>query len=276
MGGARKPSQARDRAIGALLRTIRTERTDLSLEQAAAAVGISTPTLSRTENGKRHITVEDVASLLTVYKVPYAERESICATVRAPNLSGWWSRAHVGLRDGVTTLVGYESTANVLTDWSNTLVPGLLQTSAYAVGFMTTDGASSAEAEVRWQARMRRQQILPTVDYTAFIFEPVLHIPYGGREALVEQLRHLHDVGTRGVGVRIVRCEPHAAMHSWLLIESPICPPVVHVELQRSTVDLHDEEVEVYLELRSHLSKIALSASESRSMIERLIERVSP
>ncbi|UVS77543.1 helix-turn-helix transcriptional regulator [Actinokineospora sp. UTMC 2448] len=277
MGGARKPSQARDRAIGALLRTIRTERTDLSLEQAAAAVGISTPTLSRTENGKRHITVEDVASLLTVYKVPYAERESICATVRAPNLPGWWSRPLPGVTADVGTLAGYEATANVVTNWSNALVPGMLQTCAYAMGFMKIDGASDAEAEMRWLARLRRQQVLPTIDYTAFIHEAVLHTAYGGREALAEQLSHLHDVGTRGVGVRIVRRQPHAAMlHSWMLIEFPSCPPIVHVELQRSSVDLHDEEVDVYLGLRSTLNKIALSAAESRSMIERLIERVSP
>ncbi len=36
MGGLRKAPRARDRVIGARLKAIRSERTDLSLEQAAA------------------------------------------------------------------------------------------------------------------------------------------------------------------------------------------------------------------------------------------------
>ncbi|GAA4421892.1 helix-turn-helix transcriptional regulator [Actinokineospora soli] len=254
---------------------MRVERARISLERAAELAGWSLATLSRTENGKRHITSEDVASLLTVYKIPVAEREVLIEAAKTTGLAGWWSRPLPGVQADVGTLAAYESTANVMTNWATALVPGLLQTYAYAIGFMTADGASAEDAEMRWIARLRRQQVLPKVDYTAFIHEAVLHTAFGGRAALAEQLSHLHDVGTRGIGVRVVRHQPHAAlMHSWLLIEFPSSPPIVHVELQRSTVDLHDEETEAYLRLRGMLDRIALPTAESRSMIGQLMERL--
>lgn len=253
---------------------MRLERAGISLEKAAALAGWSLATLSRTENGKRHITSEDVASLLTVYQIPVAEREPLIDAAKTTGLAGWWSRPLPGVEADVGTLAAYESTANVMTNWAGALVPGLLQTYAYAIGFMTADGATRDDAEMRWIARLRRQQVLPRLDYTAFIHEMVLHTPFGGRAAMVEQLTHLRDVGSRGIGVRVIRHQPHAAlMHSWLLIEFPSSPPIVHVELQRSTVDLHDDETTAYLRLRAMLDHIALSTAESRTMMEQLIER---
>ncbi|WP_083471447.1 helix-turn-helix domain-containing protein [Kibdelosporangium phytohabitans] len=84
MSGIRKQPQARDRAIGAQLKSIRAQRTGLSLEQAAELLGWSPATMSRIENGRRHISAEDVASILAVYRVPAAQRDAI---VRVPSPS---------------------------------------------------------------------------------------------------------------------------------------------------------------------------------------------
>ncbi|MFC7613464.1 helix-turn-helix domain-containing protein [Actinokineospora soli] len=92
MPGQRRSPQARDRSIGAQLRAMRVERARISLERAAELAGWSLATLSRTENGKRHITSEDVASLLTVYKIPVAEREVLIEAAKTTGLAGWWSR----------------------------------------------------------------------------------------------------------------------------------------------------------------------------------------
>ena len=58
MGGQRKPPQARDRLIGARLRAVRREQTDLSLERAAQRIGWSLATMSRIETGKKHVSTE--------------------------------------------------------------------------------------------------------------------------------------------------------------------------------------------------------------------------
>lgn len=276
MSGERKPSQARDRTLGAQLRAIRKEQTNYSLEQAAEAVGWSPSTLSRTENGKRHITSEDVAVLLTAYKVPASQREELIEAARATGQSGWWSRPLPGVLPDVGTLAGYESEARALTNWSVGLIPGLLQTHRYAAGFMLADGADPRDVEMRWMARLRQQQVLSKVDYTALIHECALYVPFGGSDALKERLAHLYGAADRGHSVRIVRDRvPHGALlHSWLMLEFPQAPSVLYVELQRSGVFLHGAEVEVYEAVRSQLHRVALSGAESRSMLRGLMERL--
>lgn len=74
------------------LRAIRRERTDLSLEAAAKMLGWGLATMSRIENGRRHISTEDVAMILTADRIPAAEREEVIAEARAENASGWWDR----------------------------------------------------------------------------------------------------------------------------------------------------------------------------------------
>ncbi|WP_267880601.1 helix-turn-helix domain-containing protein [Actinokineospora spheciospongiae] len=274
MSGQRKTPQARDRTIGAQLRAVRLEQTTLNLEAAAHAVGWSPATLSRTENGKRHITSEDVSAVLAVYGVPVAQRDELIESARAGAQAGWWSRPLPGVVPDLGTLASYESTATALTDWSLAVVPGLLQTERYAAGFMLADGAVQKDVETRWMARLRRQQVLPRVDYVAFIHETALRTPFGGVDALKEQLAHLLEASHRGRGVRIVREHvPHRALlHSWLMLHFPQAATVLHVELYRSGLFLHDSEVRVYEDVRSELDDLALSGAESRSMIGRLLE----
>ncbi|MGQ0840657.1 helix-turn-helix domain-containing protein [Actinokineospora sp.] len=272
--GQRRTPQARDRTLGAQLRAIRQEQTTLSLEAAASVIGWSAATLSRTENGKRHVSSEDVAALLAVYGVPAAQRDELVENARAASQSGWWSRPLPGVLPDLGTLASYESTARALTNWSVMVIPGLLQTHDYAVGYMLADGAEMRDVETRWMARLRRQQVLPKVDYAAFIYEGALRVPFGGIESLREQLGHLLDSYTRGHTIRVVRQAHATLLHSWLLIEFPRASPVIHVELLRSGVFLHDAEVRHYEDVRDKLARVALSGAESRSMIERLRERL--
>ncbi|OLR90836.1 helix-turn-helix domain-containing protein [Actinokineospora bangkokensis] len=274
MPGQRKTPQARDRTIGAQLRAVRTEQTTLTLEAAATAIGWSAATLSRTENGKRHISSEDVAAVLAVYRVPTPQRDELIESARAGAQAGWWSRPLPGVLPDVGTLASYESTANALVNWSIGVVPGLLQTERYAAGFMLADGADPADVETRWMARLRRQQVLPKLEYTAYIHESALRTPFGGPEALHEQLDHLLTASTRGQTVWVVREHlPHRALlHSWMMLHYPEAPPVLHVELYRSAVYLHDSEVDVYREVLAELDDVALSREESRSTMKRLQE----
>ncbi|PWW66705.1 helix-turn-helix domain-containing protein [Actinokineospora spheciospongiae] len=276
MSGQRKNPQARDRTIGAQLKALRQEQTTLNLEAAARAIGWSTATLSRIENGKRHITSEDVAMVLTTYGVPMAQREELIESARTGVQAGWWSRPLPGVLPDVGTLASYEASANALTNWSFSFVPGLLQTERYAAGLMSEDGAEPQDVKMRWRARLQRQRVLPTIDYTAFLHESALQQPFGGIDALREQLGHLVQASTRGLGVRIVRGRmPHRLLlHPWLLLDFPDAPPVLNVELNGSSVFLHDDEVRSYENMRSMLDRMALSSAESRSMIEQLRERL--
>ena len=69
----------------------------LTLEAAAKLVGWGIATMSRTENGIRHISTEEVAVILTAYRLPAAERAKVIAEAKADNASGWWDRPLPGV-----------------------------------------------------------------------------------------------------------------------------------------------------------------------------------
>jgi transcriptional regulator with XRE-family HTH domain len=274
MADRRKPPQARDRALGAQLKAIREQQTELSLEAAARLLQWSSATMSRIENGKRTITAEEVAIILTVYNIPVDQRDAILKRAKAIDEPGWWSRPLPGVPDNTGALASYEDEANIITDWSINLIPGLLQTYDYAMAYMLNDGVPQEDAETRWMARLRRQQVLPKVDYTAYIGETAVRTPFGGT-AFTDQLKHLAEAPKRGVGIRIVPALlPHAGLlQSWMLLEFPDSPAIVHVELLRSVVFMLDGEAKIYFDQRANLKKIALSTAESRDMLRKLIEQ---
>lgn len=131
MGGERRQPRPRNRRIGARLRAIRKQRTTMSLEAAAALLGWSPSTLSRTENGIREITGEEVATIVTAYQLPAAERAEIIEDARADNAAGWWDRPLPGVPEEMGVLASYAAEANSMTDWSVIIVPGLLQVEPY-------------------------------------------------------------------------------------------------------------------------------------------------
>jgi transcriptional regulator with XRE-family HTH domain len=91
-----------------------------------------------------------------------------------------------------------EQRATALRFWAPLLVPGLLQTEAFARHVLSCrPGTDPGQVEERVVGRMRRKEILcrdnpPTV--TAFIDEGVLHRPVGGPAVMREQLEHLLEM----------------------------------------------------------------------------------
>lgn len=276
MGGDRRQPRPRNRRIGARLRAIRRQRTDLSLEGAAALLGWSPSTLSRTENGIREITSEEVATIVTAYRLPAAERAEIIEDARADNSAGWWDRPLPGVPEEMGVLASYAAEANSLTDWAVALVPGLLQIEPYATALWLSDGVSEEDAQLRWVARKRRQKILGNVDYTAFIHEMALYIPFGGQDVHRQQLKHLVGARDRGIAVRIVpRRLPLAVLsHSWLYMTFPNTPPVVNVEVAGGGVYLFDDQAKLYTARLNLLNQLALSSQESTTLLQSLAKEI--
>ena len=270
----RQPPRPRDRIIGARLRAIRKERTELSLEAAAKVLGWGLATMSRIENGQRHISTEDVAMILATYRIPSAERDKVIAEARAENASGWWDRPLPGVPTEMGTLASYAVDANSLTDWAVSLVPGLLQIEDYAMALMLSQDWPTDIAELRWVARRRRQKILGTVDYGAYISETALRTPFGGPEGHRKQIRHLLDARERGICVRVLPAHLPIGLisHSWLYMTFPHTTPVVNVEIAEGGVYLHDEQAELYTRLIAKLDHVALPARETQTMLRSILK----
>jgi hypothetical protein len=269
-----KGPQSRDRIIGARLRAIRKERTTFSLEAAAAVAQWSPARLSRTENGIRHVTTEEVATLLTAYRLPVAEREEVIAQVQAGSSSGWWDRPLPGVPPEMGALASYEADANELVNVNTAVVPGLLQTYEMAKAIMLAEDVPVEDIETRWMARLRRQQVLGGVEYTAFVGEDVLRKPYGGSKTLREQVEHLLLAQERDISVRIIpELQTHVVLlHSWLWMGFPNTNPVIHVELTPGAFYLHDEDAAPYTSALKRLDEVSLSQDASRKLMTNLLK----
>ena len=93
-----------------------------------------------------------------------------------------------------------EKLATTISEYAPMLVPGLLQTEAYARDLTRTAQLFAPQEEVdnRVTARMERQRLLdePTPpELWAVIHEAALRIPVGGPEVMREQLHHLLELG---------------------------------------------------------------------------------
>jgi transcriptional regulator with XRE-family HTH domain len=96
--------------------------------------------------------------------------------------------------------VDEEKTATVLLYWAPTLVPGILQTEAYARAILAPEAHDAESPEDRLTGRMERQHILtrpqpPTV--TVIMSEMVLRRNVGGAAVMHEQLMHLAEISER-------------------------------------------------------------------------------
>ncbi|GAB1512547.1 helix-turn-helix domain-containing protein [Actinophytocola sp. KF-1] len=274
MGDRRRQAKPRNRRIGARLRAIRRQLTDLTLEEAAELLGWSASTLSRTENGIREITSEEVATIVTAYRLPAADRVKIIQDARAEHSAGWWDQPLPGVPTEMGVLAGYTAEANSLTDWSVMAVPGLLQTELYAMAMWKSGGVNQEDAQPQWEARKQRQTILGNVDYTAFIHEAALDVPFGGPGAHRAQLEHLAGARERGIAVRIMpRCLPYVVIsYSWLYMTFPNSAPVVNVEITGGSVYLFDDQAQHYTNKIDLLDRLTLSSEKSSALLRSLVK----
>lgn len=268
--------------LGAQLRAIRTDRTDLLAKDVAQRLGWSASKMSRLETGQQPISSEEVAAVLAILGVVGDEHARLMAMARTPDEPAWLDPVLRHALPGTSiTLSAYEAEATAITDWSPLLIPGFLQTMDYGRAFMLADGIPETAIGARLMARQHRQQLLGRVSYTAFIDEAVLHRRVGDERVRRNQLRHLLDMGEQdNVTIRLiaVNSEIHSGLVSpFLLLEFDEKPPIVHVELSRSGVFLSEEsETEPYTATRSRLVSISTEKADSLRAIKAMLEEKGP
>ncbi|MEV0621278.1 helix-turn-helix transcriptional regulator [Nonomuraea sp. NPDC050404] len=88
-----------------------------------------------------------------------------------------------------------EKAAVAIRTWQPLVMPGLLQTEAYAGALLRAEpGAMDEQVKEMVRARLERQSIFQRVVppmYAAVMDEGILHRPVGGRKVMREQLEHL-------------------------------------------------------------------------------------
>lgn len=187
----------------------------LTLEQVAAEMSMSTATMSRIEAASTVTRPHTVRMLLSLYGV--TDQGEIDRWVQlakdAKSKDAWWTG--FDLPNRLVDLVALESEAIAMSVYEATMVPGQAQTEAYARAIIEeTRIAPLSEAQIdeRVQIRLKRQErMLQDVDppqVCIIVDDTVLIRPVGSRDIMVEQIKHLADLGNRpNITVQVARVE---------------------------------------------------------------------
>ena len=166
--------------------------------EVARHLGRTVRWVSRTETpAECRPSVGDVRALLAFYRVTDpAEVDAIAAIAAEVREPGWWHE--YDLPSKLATFVALETEAAAGFVWESSLVPGLLQTEAYARAVISAgpDWLAPDRIDALVSARARRQKILhreEPLHLAAIIDEAVLRRVVGGREVMAEQLARVRE-----------------------------------------------------------------------------------
>ena len=279
------------RYIGRRLATLR-QQAGLTQEAAADALQRARATLGRMEEGHEAVRFRDieVRAMLELYKA--SERDSqimlaLTAETRNGRRKSWWhDYTETELPEWFGLYVTLEDSAETIRKYEPELVPGLLQTRAYAhqVTRVPAGHITEEESERRVNVRMARQEILhrrrpPAPQLDVILNEAVLH-RIDDRPIMAEQLGHLLELGQQpDIAIRILpfAAGVHGGMASaFAILDFPkdprtdelLEPTLVYVDTLTGAMYLQKpDEVQAY-ELAWHdLQQRALDAKASRKLI---------
>ncbi|MET9364273.1 helix-turn-helix transcriptional regulator [Streptomyces sp. NPDC006632] len=273
----------RRRKLGEELRRLR-DRMGLTSGEAAQLVGWHQSKVSRIETGRSGVKPGDVARLLDAYGVHDPQlRALLGALTDAAGGSGVdWAHAYRGLlppqyRD----FISLESQARSARTLETSVVPGLLQTPAYAraVTRAALEGLAPAKVDALVEVRIARQEVLradPPLALSAVVDEAVVRRRVGGPRAMREQLRHLLDIAALPhVRLQVIPFR-HGAYRGltgpFLIFSFPAISDLDVVVIDHLTSSLYlerREDLEAYSAAFQTVQAHALSSEESLDLIAR-------
>ncbi|WP_407565335.1 helix-turn-helix domain-containing protein [Streptomyces sp. 184] len=266
-GSEPEPSESM-RTFGAMVQALR-EHAGLSREQLGEHVRYSKHMVAAIEIGRRLPPPDFVERAEPVLGDTGALRRSAKHVVRKPGLARWFRE-----------LARLEAEAISLYTYECRLIPGLLQTEAYArSSFMNQlPPMGDDRIEAQWEARAERQRLLRERTDTAFSFILEEHLflrRIGGEEVTREQIDHVLEVAElRNVEIQVMPLvrETHAGLHGPMqLLETPENQWFAYTEGQESGQLISDLKVVSVLQRRyARMSAQALTPEDTVSLLQRI------
>jgi transcriptional regulator with XRE-family HTH domain len=268
---ARRTPTVRERRLARALRHLR-EQAHLTIEEVADKLEMSASTVSRMETAQVGVRPRDLRFLLDMYEVTEAERDQLLTIARERRQQRWWQE-YADLPN--IHVAGLEADASTIWQYSTQLVPGLLQTEAYARAVLEAIrlDAKPGDIERRLELRIHRQAVLTSEnapEYWVVLDEAVVRRQVGGRAVMAEQLGQLIEAAKRpNVTLQVLpfTSGEHAGMDGEFTIlhyRETADPDVVYIENTGS--DLYLEGLDVtrrYNKIFDHLRAAAQNRGES-------------
>ncbi|MFD9512199.1 helix-turn-helix domain-containing protein [Streptomyces mirabilis] len=256
------------RTFGAVVQALR-EHAGLSREEFGERVRFSKHTVASVELGRRMPDPTFVERAEEVLGNTGALRKAAGHLARQPGLAAWfrqWARL--------------ETTAITLYTYECRLIPGLLQTEAYARTLFRNQlpPMDDEQVEAQWVARAARQRLLRERPNTAFGFileEGVFLRRTGGLEVTRNLFDHVLEIAElRNIEIQVMPQErkTHAGLDGPMqLLETPDNRRFAYCEGQESGQLIADPKVVSMLQMRyARMRSQALTLEDSLSLLQRM------
>ncbi|MCJ0873161.1 helix-turn-helix transcriptional regulator [Streptomyces sp. AP-93] len=205
----RSTPTARQQRLGSELRKLR-EQSGMSVQQAAALMGVDRTRIPNIESGRIAIGAERVRTLAFNYDCPDTGLVDLLASMAQERDKGWWEQHRGMLPPALLDICELEHHSVALHTAVTTHIPGLLQTEAHARAVFDTADPPLPEPDLqaRLALRMHRQQVFareaPPL-YEAVVHEAALRMQFGGPKVARAQLEHILEQSERArTTVRVI------------------------------------------------------------------------
>ncbi|MFJ8129779.1 helix-turn-helix domain-containing protein [Streptomyces hydrogenans] len=255
-------------AYGVLLQYLR-KRAGLSQQQLADAIGYSLEQVASVEQGRRPAKAAFTTAVERALEAG-GVLEALQGEVDRAKLPRFFRNFALIETEGVSRF-----------DYEPLLVPGLLQTEAYARAVFAGHCPPLNEEIIdqRTEARLSRQKLLtrvPLAELSFIIGEEALRDPVGSPEVMRAQLQHLLDVAAvRNVEVQVMpalRGFHPGKNGSFVVVETHEHKHLGYFESQGvGCVVSEPAEVSTFALRYGKLRSLALNVEESARLIERMV-----
>lgn len=270
--------------IGGKLRQLRQDA-EISRDDAAYEIRADASKISRLELGRVSFRLRDVRDLMVMYGVQDEDEiERVVDMAREANRPSKWRRYSDYLPDWFSNYLEMEGAASMIRTYEVQVVPGLLQSEAYARAVMMLGYGHTPLTEIdkRIDVRMKRQEILDREEKRpelwAVIDEAALHRPFGGANVMHGQIKALIDFCDKpNVRVQIVPFTAGAhsgagAPFTWLRFAYEELSDVIYLEHLTGGLYLErDNEIDAYQAAMEHLCVQATQPHKTQDFLRKII-----
>ncbi|KOG36470.1 helix-turn-helix domain-containing protein [Streptomyces resistomycificus] len=271
---------ARRRRLSIELKKLR-EKSALTCAQVGAGLEWSGSKVNRMETGSGRVQPSDIDALCRFYDTSDELREFLKSLARQAKTRGWWQVHGAGVPEWFNIYIGLEQDASTLRQYQCELIPGLMQTEAYARELHKAGGhMTSGDIDRAVRVRMERQAMLTLPDAPDawfIVHEGAVRNAIGDGALMAEQLeRVLHTADLPTVTLQVLAFDsgtyPATGTFTMLGFPAPEDPDLVYRDGITDAVYLEGEHhVREYTRAFDGLRATALSPQRSAQLIKSIL-----